>query len=233
MVRGGRDCGDNRYDLRRCEAAAFSVSTDSETYVLKHTVVFLFGSERTAERHVDDFESHLEKVHDSVSSLEYEVIHDGEFIEVKASIDWDDLGDCYLLETLLGNECLVRAKANPPAPDVVAEGPPTIQVNSMGDYVGKEVVVRGYVVSYQYEPIKAGQGYEYQAYLLEIEDLEDPYIINWAYLKRVPESHVSRLRGNIVCIRGAVFESEQTFGSGSSYQYDYVVHSVFATQELC
>ncbi len=136
VVRGGRDCGDNRYDLRRCEAAAFSVSTDSESYLLKHTLVFLFGSERTAERHIEDFESHLEKVQDSVSSLEYEVIHDGEFIEVNASIDWDDLGDCYLLETLIGDKCLIRASVPPPAP----RSTPGLAVREPTVDVEKEVV---------------------------------------------------------------------------------------------
>ena len=130
LVKVSSGCG-TFFETRRCEAGALSVSTDSESYTLEHTVVLLFGSERTAERYVEDFEEHLEDVQDSASSLDYEVTQDGEFIEVQASIDWDDLGNCKLLDTLLGDKCLIRASVPPPAPRStpgLAVRKPTIEV---------------------------------------------------------------------------------------------------------
>ena len=171
LVKGSPNC-DVQIEVRRCQAAAVSVSTNSESYTLEHTVVFLFGSERTAERHVEDFEDHLEKVQDSASSLEYQVTQDGEFIEVTASIDWDDLGNCKLLEALVGNECLITANVPTmePAPrftPAVGEGRTTqgqrvsqtnmrteamgyIPSSKAGKYIGQRGTVRGIVKDYQW-----------------------------------------------------------------------------------
>ena len=169
LVKGSPNCA-VQIEVRRCQAGAVSVSTNSESYTLEHTVVFLFGSERTAERHVEDFEDHLEKVQDSASSLEYQVTQDGEFIEVKASIDWDDLGNCNLLDTLLGDECLITANVPPPAPrstPAVGEGRTSqgqrvsqtnmrteamgyIPSSKVGKYIGQHGTVRGIVKDYQW-----------------------------------------------------------------------------------
>ena len=171
LVKGSPNC-DVQIEVRRCQAAAVSVSTNSESYTLEHTVVFLFGSERTAERHVEDFEDHLEKVQDSASSLEYQVTQDGEFIEVTASIDWDDLGNCKLLEALVGSKCLITANVPPPAPaprstPAVGEGRTSqgqrvsqtnmrteamgyIPSSKVGKYIGQHGTVRGIVKDYQW-----------------------------------------------------------------------------------
>ena len=171
LVRGEMACP-TRIEVRRCEAIAYSASTNSESYTLEHTLVLLFGSDRTAGRHVEDFEDHLEKVRDSVSSLEYEVTQTGEFIEVTASIDWDDLGNCSLLDTLLGNECLITANVPPPASaprstPAVGEGRTSqgqrvsqtnmrtkamgyIPFSKAGKYIGQHGTVRGMVKDYQW-----------------------------------------------------------------------------------
>ena len=109
LVQGSKSCELLKLEVRRCEAWASVLSTSSELYSLESTLVILFGSDRSTERHVEDFEDRLENVQESVGSLEYEVVSDGEFIEVKVSVDRDDLGDCNFLDGLLGNECLVVA----------------------------------------------------------------------------------------------------------------------------
>ena len=196
LVKGSPNCA-VQIEIRRCQAGAVSVSTNSESYTLEHTVVFLFGSERTAERHVEDFEDHLEKVQDSASSLEYQVTQDGEFIEVTASIDWDDLGNCELLDALLGNECLITANVPPPAPrstsglaarepiivrkevvkevevtkdpkDVVYE--PVMQMRSN---LGNVMNVKGRVVDYMSLPAQQ------IPFALEIQDTRNPSVTNW------------------------------------------------------
>ena len=116
LVQGYKSCDPLKLEVRRCEAWAASVSTVSGSYTVTTTLAVLLGNERAAERHVSDFEDHLKKVQESVDSLEYEVDTEGEFIEVKASVDIDDLGHCDFLDALLGNECLIAAKAPPPQP---------------------------------------------------------------------------------------------------------------------
>ena len=116
LLQGHKSCDPLKLEVRRCEAWAASASTVSGSYTLAITLAVLLGNERAAERHVADFEDHLKKVQESVDSLEYEVDTEGEFIEVKASVDIDDLGHCDFLDALPGNECLIAAKAPPPQP---------------------------------------------------------------------------------------------------------------------
>ena len=229
LVKGSPNCA-VQIEVRRCQAGAVSVSTNSESYTLEHTVVFLFGSERTAERHVEDFEDHLEKVQDSASSLEYQVTQDGEFIEVKASIDWDDLGNCNLLDTLLGDECLITANVPPPAPRStpgLAVLEPIIVEKEVAAEVAAKVVVKEEEVpkdpkDVAYEPVMQmrsnlgnvmnvkGRVVDYMflpgqqmPFALEIQDTQNPSFTNWL-LVQGNRFLASRYLGETVCVAGTV-----------------------------
>ena len=222
LVKGSPNCA-VQIEVRRCQAGAVSVSTNSESYTLEHTVVFLFGSERTAERHVEDFEDHLEKVQDSASSLEYQVTQDGEFIEVKASIDWDDLGNCELLDTLLGNECLIAA--NVPTTEPAPRSTPGLAVREpiiMEKAVVKEVEVPKDPKDVVYEPVMQmrsnlgnvmnvkGRVVDYMSlpaqqipFALEIQDTQNPSVTIWL-LVQGNRILASGYLGETVCVTGTV-----------------------------
>lgn len=219
LVQGHKSCDSLKLEVRRCEAWAAVLSTSSELYNLESTLVILFGSERSTERHVDDFEDHLEKVQESVDSLEYEVVSDGEFIEVKASVDRDDLGNCDFLEAIHGSECLVTAKVEPAAPrftpevqrpletvpvetvveveTLVEEKPGIMPVSSMARNTGKVLTVQGRVVDSIFPPGRRS------GFVLEIEDIRDVSITNWILMQSAKRL-ASRYLGKTVCVRGTV-----------------------------